>query len=172
MKRLTEEKLNKPDESSCESNASIHHIKEIEKIEDTNKHHIVTVKINAIKKEIIIHTGSPLTTMPIDKRIMKPSEIQKITNRYQNVHKIEVKFRGKVPIEFEYENNKQKTEILITERPDITPFMAMHWMKKFKLTIGKIQLSVNGRSEKEKVFIIFTDLFENNETIKDTETNI
>ena len=63
-------------------------------------------------------------------------------------------------------------EILITERTDITPLLGMDWMKKFKLTISKIQLAENNQSEREKVFNKFPDLFENNETIKDTEINI
>ena len=50
-----------------------------------------------------------------------------------------------------YENNKQKMEILITERTDITPLLGMDWMKTFKLTIGRIQLAENNQSEKEKV---------------------
>ena len=45
-------------------------------------------------------------------------------------------------------------------------------MKKFKLTIGKIQLANNNQSEREKVFNNFPDLYENNETIKDTKINI
>ena len=45
-------------------------------------------------------------------------------------------------------------------------------MKKFRLTIGKIQLAENNQSQREKVFIKFPDLFENNETIKDMEINI
>ena len=107
--------------------------------------------------------------MPPDERIMKQTEIQKITNRYQDVNKNEVKFRGKIPVNIEYENNKQKMEILITERTDITPLLGMDWMKTFKLTIGRIQLAENNQSEKERVINKFPDLFENNETIKDTE---
>ena len=110
--------------------------------------------------------------MPPDERITKSTEIQKITNRYQDVNKNEVKFRGKIPVNVEYENNKQKMEILITERTDITPLLGMDWMKKFKLTISKIQLADNNQSEREKIFNKFPDLFENNETIKDTEINI
>ena len=83
-----------------------------------------------------------------------------------------MKFRGKFPVNIEYENNKQKMEILITERTDITPLLGMDWMKNFKLTIGKIQLAENNQSEREKVFTKFRDLFENNETIKDTEIKI
>ena len=45
-------------------------------------------------------------------------------------------------------------------------------MKKFKLTIGKIQLAENNQSEREKVINKFPDLFESNETIKDAEVNI
>ena len=110
--------------------------------------------------------------MPPDERIMKHTEIQKITNQYQDVNKNEVKFRGKVPVNIDYENNKQKMEILITERTDITPLLGMDWMKIFKLTIGRIQLAENNQSEKEGIVNKFPDLFENNETIKDTEIKI
>ena len=61
---------------------------------------------------------------------------------------------------------------LLTERTDITPLLGMDWMKKFKLRIGKIQLAEENQSERQKVFNKFTDLFENNETIKDTEIYI
>ena len=63
-------------------------------------------------------------------------------------------------------------EFLITERTDMTPLLGMDWMKKFKLLIGKIQLAENNPSEHEKLFNNVPDLFENNETIKDTEINI
>ena len=82
---------------------------------------------------------------------MKLTEIQKVTNRYQDVNKNEVKFRGKIPVKIEYKNNKQKMEILMTERTDITPLLGMDWMKTFKLTIGKIQLAENSQSEKENI---------------------
>ena len=110
--------------------------------------------------------------MPIDEQIMKKTEIQKITNRYQEVNKNEVKIRGKIPVNIEYENNNQKMEVLITERADVTPLLGMDWMKRFKLTIGKIQLAETGQSEKERIIYKFSDLFENNRTIKDTEINI
>ena len=67
--------------------------------------------------------------------------MQKITDRYKDVNKNEVKFRGKIPVNIKNENNKQKMEILITERTDITPLLGMDWMKRFKLTIGRIQLA-------------------------------
>ena len=63
-------------------------------------------------------------------------------------------------------------EILINERTEITPLLGMDWMRTFKLTIGKIQLAENSQSEKERIFGTFRDLFENNETIKDTEIKI
>ena len=88
-------------------------------------------------KEFITDTGSPISIMPPDKRIMKPTELQKVSNRYQDVNKNEIKFRGKIPVNIEYENNKQKMEILITESTDTAPLIGMDWMKTFKLTIGK-----------------------------------
>ena len=56
---------------------------------------------------------------------MKRTEIQKMKHRYQNVNKNEVKFRDKIPADIEYENNKQKLRILITEKNDITPLFGM-----------------------------------------------
>ena len=108
----------------------------------------------------------------MDKRVVKPTEIQKVSNRYQDYNKNEVKVRGKIPVDVEYVNNKQKLEKLVTERTDITPLLGMNWMNKFKLTIGKIPLAENNQSEREKLFNRFPDLFENNETIKQTEINI
>ena len=52
-----------------------------------------------------------------------------------------MKFRGKYPVNIEYENNKQKMEILITERTDITLLLAMDRIKTFKVRIGRIQLA-------------------------------
>ena len=63
-------------------------------------------------------------------------------------------------------------QILITEKPEITPPLGMDWMRTFKLTIGKIQLTENNQSEKVRMFEKVRDLFENNETIKDTEKKI
>ena len=91
---------------------------------DKNKY-LTTVKINGTEKEFIIDTGSPISIMPVNKQIMKETAIQKIKHRYQDVNKNEVKFRGKIPVDIEYENNKQKMEILITEREDITPLLGM-----------------------------------------------
>ena len=171
MKKLTEDEDQLPNESTSESEKSIHHIKEIKTIEEKNKHYTATIKINGVRKDFIIDTGSPITIMPPDERIMKHTEIQKITHRYQEVNKIEVKFRGKIPVDIEYENNKQKMEFLIPERTDITPLLGMDWMKTFKLTTGTIQLAENNQSEKERIINKFPDLFENSETIKDTEKN-
>ena len=60
---------------------------------------------------------------------------------------------------------------MITERTDITPLLGMDWMKKLTLTIRRIQLVGNSQSGREKIFINFPDLFENNEIIKDTDIN-
>ena len=108
VKRLTENELNERKEPSSESEDSIHHIKEIKKIDETNKHFTTTLTINGVMKEFIIDTGSPISLMPPDERITQSTKIQKITNRYQDVNNNEVKFRGKIPVDVEYENNKQK----------------------------------------------------------------
>ena len=83
-----------------------------------------------------------------------------------------MKFRGKSPVDVEYENNKQKMDILIAERTERTPLVDMDLIKKFKIKICTIQLAENNQSEREKVFNRFPDQFENNETIKATEKNI
>ena len=116
MKKLTEEETDDRDETSSDLEKSIHHIREIKTIEEKNKHYTATVKINGKKKEFIIDTGSPITKMPPDEPMLELTGIQKITNRYQDVNKNEVKLRGKIPVNVEYENNKQKMDILITKK--------------------------------------------------------
>ena len=120
----------------------------------------------------MVNTGSPILILPIDENIMKQTEIQKVKHRYQDVNKNEVKVRGKTPADIAYENNKQKLEILITERNDNTPLVGMDWMKKFKLTIGSIRIQDNNQSENKRTFEKFPDLFKYNTTLKDTEINI
>ena len=66
----------------------------VNRIIDRNKYLTTTVKINGTEKEFIIDTGSPISIMPVDNKIMKESEIQKVRHRYQDVNKNEVKFRG------------------------------------------------------------------------------
>ena len=139
---------------------------------DKNKYFTTTVKINGTEKEFIIDSGSPISIMPADKTIVKDTEIQKVRHRYQDVNKNEVKFRGKIPVDIEYENNKQKMKLLITERNDITPLLGIDWLKKFKLTIGNIRLDDNNQSEKRQIVEKFPDVFKNNTTIKDAEINI
>ena len=105
----------------------------------------------------------------MDKSIVKPIEIKKVTNRYQDVNKSEINVWWNVPGNIEYESNKQKMEVPITERTYITPLLGMDWMKIFKLTIGKIQSAENSESKREKVLNKFPDLFENKKTKKDAE---
>ena len=80
------------------------------------------------------------------------------------MNKNEVKFRCKIPVNIEYKKNKQKLEILITERTDITPLL------KFKLLIAIIQLVESTQLENEKAFRKFPDLFENNERLRNKYT--
>ena len=51
-------------------------------------------------------------------------------------------------------------EVLITERTDRTPLLGTDWMKKIKLTIGRILLAENNQAEHEKILDRFPDLFE------------
>ena len=80
----------------------------MKKIEETNKHYTATIKINGVRKEFIIDTRSPITIMPMNKRILKSTERQKITYQFQDVNKIEVKFREKTPVAVEYETTNKK----------------------------------------------------------------
>ena len=59
-----------------------------------------------MQKEFVTDTGSPVTMMPFDEQIVKQIEKQKIMNRYQDVNKNDVKLRGKLLVNIEYENNK------------------------------------------------------------------
>ena len=72
-----------------------------------------------------------------------------------------------MPVEIEYENNKQNIQVLNTERNDITPLLGMDWLKKYKQTIGNIQLDEDSQYEKRKILEKFPGLFENNTTIRD-----
>ena len=76
---------------------------------------MATVKTNGTNKEIRIDIGSPIKIMPPDEKTLKLTGIQKITNSYQDVNKNDVKFQGNIPVDMEYENNKQKMEIIISE---------------------------------------------------------
>ena len=172
VRNVTEDESEIIGGESDESETSINRIERINRITDRNKYLTTTVKVNGIEKEFIVDTGSPISIMPADENIMKQTEIQKVKHRYQDVNRNEVKFRGKIPADVEYENNKQKMQILITERNDITPLLGMDWMKKFKLTIGNIRTEENNQSERKRVIEKFPDLFKNNTTIKDTEINI
>ena len=169
MRKLIEDERTESNESMSESDESTHNTEEIKNIVEQQKHYTAKIKINGAEREFFVDTGSPVTIMPLDERILKKNEIQKITNRNNDVIKNEVRFRGKIPVDMEYENNDQKMEKLFIERTDITPPLNMDWMKKFKLTIGRIQLVETNQSEKEKVMNKFPDLFENNPTKKDTE---
>ena len=141
-----------------ESESSIHRIEKINRITDKNKYLTAKVKVNGIEKEFIVDTGSPISIMPAGESILKKTEKQKIKHRYQNVNKNELKLRGQIPTDIEYENIKQKMQIL-------------DWMKEFNLTIRNIRTDENHQSEKKRVSEKFPDLFKNNTTIKDTKSS-
>ena len=131
MKRLIENEPNESDDPSSESEESIHHIKEVKKIDETNKHFATTLKINGVMEEFIIDTGSPISLMPQNERIMRSTEVQKITNRYQDVNKNGVNLRGKIQVKVEYENKIYR----------ILPFQGLAdiptiFQKKYDRTLG------------------------------------
>ena len=99
VRKLTEEEETEPNESVSESDESRYHIEKIKNIVEQQKHYTAKIKINGTPKEFIIDTGSPVTIMSQDEQIMKTIEIPKLTNRYQDVNKNEVKFWGKTPVD-------------------------------------------------------------------------
>ena len=136
-RKLTENEVtSEPNESMSESDTSINRLEEIKTIEDKRKQYTVVVRINGIKERISNRhriTSNKNATRGANNE--KKAVIQKVTNRYRDVNKHEVKFRGKVLVNMEYKNNKQKIEILRTDQTDITPLLGMDCMRNFKLTI-------------------------------------
>ena len=59
VKRLTENETNESDEPSSESEESIHHMKELKKTYETNKHFTTTLKIN-VTKDFLLDTESQI----------------------------------------------------------------------------------------------------------------
>ena len=100
-----------------------------------------------MKEAFINDTGPNLTILPIVGKVLKSTEIQKVTNRYKDENKNEVEFFGESPLNMEYENNKQKRLVQITKRTDIAPYPGIDWRKGLKLTIGRIKLAENGHAE-------------------------
>ena len=64
------------------------------------------MKVNGIGKEFTVDTSSPISIMPADENTLKKTEIQKVKHWYHDVNKNEVKSRGQIPTDIEYENNK------------------------------------------------------------------
>ena len=54
--------------------------------------------------------------MPSDERILRQTEIQKITYWNQDLKKNETRFRGKIAIDNVYGNNNQTTRIGLKEK--------------------------------------------------------
>ena len=80
----------------------------------------------------------------------KNPRFKRNTENYEQIpsctQKKRTKFTGKIPENLENENYKQKVEVLITKRTDITYLFGRDWMKKFKKqTIGRIQLAKNNQ---------------------------
>ena len=108
MRKLTEDERLESNESMSESDESIHHIEEIKNIVEQQQHYTAKTKKNGTQRDFIIDTGSSVRILPLDERIIKKTEIQKMTNPYQDVNKHEVKFWGKIPVDMEYEKQTNK----------------------------------------------------------------
>ena len=133
VQNVTEEETTATGGESYKSESSTCRIEKTNRITDRSNYLTAKVKVNGIEKEFIVDTGSPISIMPACENILKETETQKVKHRYYDVNKNEIKFRGQIPTDIENENNKQKTQILITERDDITPLLGMDLMKKFNI---------------------------------------
>ena len=148
MKGLTEEEITEPNESSDESNENVHHIKEVNMIEETNKHYIATIVIDWSEKRIHnLHRifNNNIAIMPMDKRIAKGTEIHKVTNRYQDVNKKKVKIRRIIPVDVVYDTKKNKKWNNNTRKNGYHTLAGFGLDENFKLTIGKIQMAKNNQ---------------------------
>ena len=90
-------------EVTDETESSFYRIERINRIVDRNKYLTTTVKINGMEKEFIIDTGSPISIMSIDTKLLKETEIRKMKYQHQDVNNNEVKFLGKTPVDIKYE---------------------------------------------------------------------
>ena len=106
---------------SNESESSVYRIERNKKISDRIKHLTAKVNVNGMEKDFIVDTGSPISIKPADENILKKTELQKTKHRYQDINRNEVKCRGQIPTDIEYENKKQKLQklIIITKRDDL-----------------------------------------------------
>ena len=77
-----------------------------------------------------------------------------------------MKFRWKIPVDIEYENNKQKLEKLIAEKNGYNTTTRDGPVERIQTTIQ------NSQSEDEKKLKNFPTLFENNRAKKCAEINI
>ena len=74
-------------------------------------------------------------------------------------------------VDFAYENNKRKMQILITGRNDIRPLLGLGLLKNINLTIGNIRLDEDNQYLRQ-IIEKLRDLFKNNTTIKVAEIDI
>ena len=112
------------------------------------KNKYLTVVVNGIPKNSIVITGSPISIIPADESKLEETELRKVKRRYQIVNMNEVKFRGRIPADFEYASNKKKMQTLNTERNDITQVLKMDCLKKFNLTTRNNRLDESNQSKK------------------------
>ena len=93
VKRITKNEANASDEPSSESEDSIHHIKEIKKIDETDKHFTTTLKISGVTKVFVIDTGSPTSILRPDHEINRNTENNKPIDVNKNEYDFGKKFQ-------------------------------------------------------------------------------
>ena len=76
-------------EGSNKSESSIKRIGRVNRIIDSNDYLTTTVKNNGTELDFIKDTGSPISILPADNKIMKETDIQKVKHRYQDENKNE-----------------------------------------------------------------------------------
>ena len=131
IRNVTENEIALIGDKADESESSISRTERINRIVDKNKNLTTTVKTSGKEKECIKDIGSSNSIRPTDNELTKELKIQRVKHRYQVVNKNGINFRGKIPVEIQFENNKQKIQTLITEKNDRTPMLEMDCLKKF-----------------------------------------
>ena len=85
VRKVTEDESEAIPGESDESETSIHRIKRINRITDRNKYLTTIVKVNRIENKFRVETRSPNSIMPVDEKITKQTEIQRVKHRYHVV---------------------------------------------------------------------------------------
>ena len=131
----------------------------------------MTIRIDGTEKEFIVDTGSPVTTIPPDKGIIKGRKIIPVTKKYQDVNWYEVLITGKNTVEGESKGIRKNMSKLITEREDFKPLFGMDWLWEFCWTTQHTEKSTTpiDQSERDKINTQIEKPFKTNQTNENTK---